>query len=286
MTRKRAIVLGYDGSPSCESALAAAVDVAEGAAATLHIVGAWSPVEREAEVRRSLFDAVTAARERVASVGHVIDGDPTEAISGVVDETEAEIAVVGHRARGRLGRWLFGSVAESLVAWGRVPVLVVPEETVWPPRRFIVGDDGTTSARAAGDLAGRLAGWLGADVRLVAMLPRTDLRGHLDAEQHVVETGRRLRARATEMVGNGNGRRAQIQVHFAEPVEMLGRLAGHGTPACIVVGRRMRRGQVALPDSVSDALLRRPGLCVLVYPPVIRPRAHTERPAETPASVV
>lgn len=51
---------------------------------------------------------------------------PAEGILAAIDETNAELVVVGSHGRGGLTRLLLGSVAEKIVRSSPVPVLVVP----------------------------------------------------------------------------------------------------------------------------------------------------------------
>ena len=55
-------------------------------------------------------------------------GAPGPEIVGVAEEIDANLVVVGHRAQGPLGRWLFGNVGTYLVKHLRCSVLVAQTE--------------------------------------------------------------------------------------------------------------------------------------------------------------
>jgi nucleotide-binding universal stress UspA family protein len=59
---------------------------------------------------------------------HVELGDPANEIVRLACELAATVVVVGTRKRGRLSRWLLGSVSQRVVRAASCPVLVVPEQ--------------------------------------------------------------------------------------------------------------------------------------------------------------
>lgn len=69
---------------------------------------------------------------------------------------------------GPVRRLVVGSVSEGVVHYARCPVLVVRGgEGAWPPRRIVIGDDGSKPSQGVGELAGVIAKILGAEVTLV-----------------------------------------------------------------------------------------------------------------------
>jgi nucleotide-binding universal stress UspA family protein len=269
MADRPVIVLADDGGDASSSARVAAIDLARRAGARLVIVYAVEhPDESGARARRDLHEIMTEGCDGIDARVHISQGDAVDVLLRTIRTHHADLVVTGHHHRGRLGHWLFGSVAEGLVESGRTPVLVVPLESTWPPQQFIVGEDGSDGARAAGDVAAQLALWLGADVRLVEMLAHDSLGEGLLDEERVVAAGRYLRTRALEVAGKTH-RRTRIEVHLAEPVDMLERLASHTRrPSCIAVGRPHRSAGSPLPRGVGDTLLRHGESCLLIHPGV------------------
>jgi len=68
--------------------------------------------------------SVYAPRTELPIVYHVRIGKPVEALNQVAFDVEANLIVVGTRARSRAAKLLLGSVAEALLSEGRFPVLV------------------------------------------------------------------------------------------------------------------------------------------------------------------
>ncbi|MFT4069385.1 universal stress protein [Paraburkholderia sp.] len=150
----RRILVALDGSPSAQRALAEALKLAKLTGATLeacYVVerGKWpaaaSPgfdAEPEpADAKRAAADtALAAAREllREAQVrGDVrtIDAyaESVQAVlTRVADEIDADLIVMGTHGRHGVGRFLVGSVAESLVRSTDKPVLIVRHDSSGP----------------------------------------------------------------------------------------------------------------------------------------------------------
>ena len=267
MTSSSVIVLGDDGGDASATARIAAIDLARRSGATLVLVHAIEhPDESGPRARRELRDLLLDGCSGIDTRLHINHGDAVDMLLAEARRHRAMLIVTGHRHRSRVGRWIFGSVAEGLMESSQVPLLIVPKEADWPPQRFLVGDDGTAAARSAGDFAARLSRMLDAKIRLIEMLPRADLFGDLDAEHHVVEAGRHLRGRALDL-SRVSGRPAGVEVHFAGAVDMLERLAERTTSrTCIVVGRRRRSDAPLSLPHVSDELLRHGVNCLLVHP--------------------
>lgn len=168
--RVAAVVAGLDGSPADDAVTEWAAGEAARTGRPLRLVHAIEPgfqlTPYEAvlgelpslseQMRAVGHDLVAAAAERVATrhpeltLDRVVDWGPPAA--ALVDLSEdAAWLVLGSPARSRLERVLLGSVTRAVVAHARCPVAVVPSgHEVGPPRRIVVGVDGSTgSARAA-----------------------------------------------------------------------------------------------------------------------------------------
>ena len=78
----------------------------------------------EAFCRREFKDNPTFM-DRVASI-EVIDGDPAGEILQKVDETGADMAVMGTHGKGLLAHAFLGSVAEKVLHRIKIPVFIIP----------------------------------------------------------------------------------------------------------------------------------------------------------------
>lgn len=137
------IVVGTDGSPTAEFAVAHAARLAALAGATLHVGMAAPPLPLLASPEMMLAaddwakasnEAVTAALERAAAaaqgvgattVTHALGGDAAEALLSLCEEVDADLLVVGNRSMHGARRFLLGSVANKCAHHADTSVLIV-----------------------------------------------------------------------------------------------------------------------------------------------------------------
>lgn len=136
------VLVGTDFSEHATRAVDRAVDVARRYGASLHLAHVWevpllldgavagseidwiAPVEHAARVQ--LDEAVEALAGCGVAVTSVLRcGAAWDRLVGLVDETGADLVVVGTQGRTGLRRALLGSVAERVVRLSPVPVLTV-----------------------------------------------------------------------------------------------------------------------------------------------------------------
>lgn len=138
----RAIVVGVDGSPCSECAVARAIELAQGLGDVLVIAYAVEPPFRSVgdewreaqsaleEMGRPVVDAaVSRAQEAgVPAEGVLVPRRPTEALLELADQRDARMIVVGTASERPLTGLILGSVPHKLVHRSSVPVLVVPPD--------------------------------------------------------------------------------------------------------------------------------------------------------------
>jgi nucleotide-binding universal stress UspA family protein len=133
------VVVGSDGSPASEAALAFAVEEAVALAAPLVAVHAWQDVAvgeargwllytdsvaKEARTRRENALAPWRAKHPELTIEPVVVRDrAAEAL--VHRSAEAQLVVVGSRGRGALAGLLLGSVGQAVLRHAACPVAVV-----------------------------------------------------------------------------------------------------------------------------------------------------------------
>jgi nucleotide-binding universal stress UspA family protein len=204
------VLLASDGLESSALASRAAVDLAKGGGAGLHVVHVWHTVPSphyDRVIRSGLEDAgrerleaqVRWIEEKGGTVAgaHLREGRAVEAIVEQAQEIGAGLVIAGSRGMGRLGRLVMGSVSTGLAHRSPRPVLIVREgEEAWPPERVLVGYGSFEATERAGLLGTSFGLVLGVGVELVGTVgdANTD-----DAEAGLRYMERVLAARADEI---------------------------------------------------------------------------------------
>lgn len=164
------IVVGVDGSASSGRALQWAMEVGAEQGDPVEAVLAWTwgpptlgsrgtatPVEAavgarqavEAQVAKALVDRPAASDEGLVT-GRAVEGDPPTVLTSL----PARLLVLGQHGQSAVQRRLLGpalgSVASHCLSDATVPVVIVPmQASPGPPRRIVVGVDGSQSSRRA-----------------------------------------------------------------------------------------------------------------------------------------
>ena len=133
------ILLATDLSPASNGATRQAIDLARDLGAQLLVVSviepaaggvAGRPVERM-DQRRGAREAsaqalVVRGREAGVAVSFLVwEGDPGPAIVEAALAESADLVVVGSHGRGRVGRFMLGSVSDHVIRNAVAPVLIV-----------------------------------------------------------------------------------------------------------------------------------------------------------------
>jgi nucleotide-binding universal stress UspA family protein len=185
------ILVPVDGSALAERALPYAIQIARATGGLLTLVRAtWIYPFEFAESRadlppgaervvEELADAAARVRHAGATVEtHVGFGDAPYVIREAARGRGADLIVMSTHGRGGLGRWVYGSVAETVLGTTDVPVLLVPAagEHPWPtdrPLRVLVPLDGSDLAEETLPAVGALASALEAELVLLRAVPPT-----------------------------------------------------------------------------------------------------------------
>jgi nucleotide-binding universal stress UspA family protein len=185
------VLAGFDGTPSGEDALVLAeacarvlgtsLVVATVHAAPAPISSAHVDAEWIADRHHQAEKVLDGARHRLADVQPadyrvVASSSAAHGLHDVAESVGAALIVVGSSSRAAEHRLLAGSTADRLLAGSRVPVAVAPREyrdrDVDVLRRIGVAYVDTPDARAALDLAVRVAARVGGDLALYSVLAK------------------------------------------------------------------------------------------------------------------
>jgi nucleotide-binding universal stress UspA family protein len=288
------ILLATDTSEDAALASRAAVDLCAKTGAELHVAHVWKPLPQQTapgdyweyaypmskEYATAVFEGeIERLRDAGGEVAgtHLREGSPAEQILDLADELGAGLILIGSRGLGSLGQLVLGSVSERIVHHATCPVLVVRGgEGAWPPRRVVIGDDGSEEARSAGELATRIGKLFEGRVILVRAGREPELPPKLPEyeqsmyERLLVDYSRReeaeLEKRADELESLAE-LRPETRLVLEDAVAAIVDAAG-GEPAPLVgVGSRglgvVRR---AMLGSVSTRVLRAVEGSVLIHP--------------------
>lgn len=138
-----AIVVGTDGSPGAEAAIAKVIELTRGSGATVHLVCAYpgqSTLERlgltakteSVDLRGVASDVLARDEHRFTDAGfavekHAREGDPAHVLVDVARENDADLIAVGaHGTTG--GRRMLGGVAGKLSHHAPSSLLIVRQD--------------------------------------------------------------------------------------------------------------------------------------------------------------
>jgi len=139
-------MLATDLGPASAAATEQAIEIAARLGARLLVTSVVGPGLRDGDGSERRIDQLRAGRE--AGVQAVVkdaramgadatflvwEGEPGEAIVSAAEAESVDLIVVGSHGRGRVGRFLVGSVSDFIVRHASCPVLVVRGES--DPRR-------------------------------------------------------------------------------------------------------------------------------------------------------
>jgi len=138
----KSLVVAFDGSPHSFKALEWAADFATQTAASLAVVTVFEPVQHyaldtvvhivhlESTYKTKLEECLKEASDYCLKKGLNVKtelrlGHPADEIIRFSQEEKADLILCGTRALSGLGSLLLGSVAQKLVSYSSLPVLVV-----------------------------------------------------------------------------------------------------------------------------------------------------------------
>ena len=136
---KRRILLATDLSPASAGAASQAIELASALDANLLIVSVIDPAfpgargsvaermdQRRAARELAAQELVVRGRKAGVSVTFLVwEGEPGPAIVEAASAEGADMVVVGSHGRGRVGRFMLGSVSDHVIRNASAPVLIV-----------------------------------------------------------------------------------------------------------------------------------------------------------------
>lgn len=250
------LLVPLDGSVLAETVLPMARLLAArlGAAVTLvHLIEVDAPaavhgerhITSEAEGQSYLAGVAATFPPGVAVETHVHSEAITQVAAQIVEHGRSlgvDLIVMCTHGRGGLRSWLFGSIAQQVIAEGELPVLLVdpagPGASVtYTLRRVLAPEDGNPEHAAGVATAGRLAEVFGAEVHLLMVVPtRTTLAseqaatalllpGVTSALLEMTEQGAWSYLQTQETSLEGRGLAVQAVVRRGDPAPVIAQYA-------------------------------------------------------------
>jgi nucleotide-binding universal stress UspA family protein len=294
----RKLLVPLDGSPEAAVALSLAQPLAEALSANVKLVRIVSPWEpRTAGVLpyaetylNRLGDGLQARNVSVQTALPPLEASPTierdmrrlvaEAILKEARSGDTDLIVMATRGRGGSMRVMFGSVAEHVLAYSPIPVLLLRSDAYTPSqiRRAVVAVDGTPGGSLALGGALGMADALRLELVLVrvvlptavnpyAPMPGTRLRPYVDpawdddalaaSQIYVDRLSRRLAER---------GAGAQGRALVGDVPETIVRVANETAADLIIMSTYALTGPArAALGSAADSVVRSAGRPVLLF---------------------
>lgn len=288
------LLVPLDGSAFGERALPLAMTLARRCGARIVLMRAASassfPGADSTEAQLQALDEARAylvnLKANLSGQGVSLDiaipyGDDAHEILQEIETREADLVVMCTHGRSGLGRWIYGSVGEKVLASSPVPVVLV-RPTGEAPRlegdpgalSILVPLDGSAAAEAALPHARGLAALFGARLlllRVVGPPPVTFAPGEVavtippydepcrKAELYLAVLAQRLAAEGVQV---------ETSVREGWPAETIAYCCGQWRPSLIVMAARTRTGvaRLLLGNVAIEVVQRSPAPVMLVRP--------------------
>jgi len=282
--RYRKILVAFDGSTPARSALSVAAGIARNEQSWVKVVAVVPRYDGDLELigvsniretitgpgKKILEEAKSAAEETgVHILTDLEQGEPYERIVHVAEEERCDLIVMGRRGAQSLERELMGGVTARVIGHTSRDVLVVPRGTEVRWDRILVAADGSSSSRAAVDLAIDLAGEHGSALTAVNVVYTNDefLALAPSLVEDLVEKGRASLEEVKKAAAAKNVV-AEIVVREGEPYRAITTVAAEMPAGLIIMGSEGRRGlRKVLMGSVTERTIGYATCPVLVRHP-------------------
>ncbi len=261
--RPEKAVVGFDGSGRSLMAASWAGLIAQ----EIHVAIAMSesgaqtgPIARSealdwgAGIRATIDNAQPELVDRLAHrrvVQHELEEGPAPAVMETARRVQAEMILVGRKAKGWLDRTALGSVSEALLNEAKQTVLIAGEDPQEAAGPILVGVGPDTGSLLAAAWGAGLAAWLDRDLILA----------HADLEDDLAEAWESQGSRTESLVAEWPARKGILD------------LAGQRSAALIVVGHGPGAGWLG---DTALAVARGAGCGVVVARPWVQPEADPD----------
>jgi nucleotide-binding universal stress UspA family protein len=210
--------------------------------------------------------------------------DVAREIAEVADEQQAELIVMSTHGRSGLGRWVYGSVADSVLRQSTVPVLLVSPHVNSPlPNdrrlRILVPLDGSDLAEEAILTADLLAGTLDTELTLLQVVDLPSYPLHylpLDLDTEIGAARQYLESQVDRL--HAQNKRVTARTTIGTSSWMVAQVAHEIEADIVVMATHGRTGLDRLVlGSVASATLQRAEVPVLLVRPGVMLHSDSQR---------
>lgn len=272
------ILFATDGTSASRDARGAAAHVARSSGAALHVVHVWTPASTiggARDVNHAIASGVVSAEAKLieGTLGcpvtgtHTPYGSRAHGILTTAGAVGAGLIVVGGRKLGIVEELFSYRVSEDVVQRSLRPVLLVRADgDKWPPRRVVVGCDGSQEALRAAALAGWIGGLSDVVLLLVAVVhadaPNPEA-AEREAEGALEVSATRSRALAPRAVVT-----TRVITATDVPKALRDACTSLAGPQLLAIGARGSSTLHRVPEfSVSRSIIHHTQLPLLLVPP-------------------
>lgn len=249
------IVVGYDGSPDADAALAWAARTASITGDEVVALIVVDPMDNPRGVAwpESWWLEIEDRARRVLSDGPAVESRIERHVGGPVAllverSVDASAVVLGSQGHSAVGEIFLGSVSQGVARRAHIPVIVVRQPANPDSRRIVVGVDGSEASTRALEYACARAARTGEKV--VAMHAWFPTRVAYDRFGYVPpltgETAAEAEAALDEIVGKARAEHPEVEIAGAlQAAAASGALVDASSDASLIVVGSRGRGTVA-----------------------------------------
>ena len=303
----KTILVPLDGSALADRAAPFAVTIATRAGWSLLLLRAVNTLSVPTEaaglaMKREAQEALDAVATALAADGlnvttRVVDRQAESAILEATTDEDVSLVVMSTHGRGGLGRFIYGSVADTVLRYAPVPVLTVPPHGLdaWPPDqqiKILVPLDGSASSKAALAPACELADVLGGSLVLASVVTFPTYSMYAEGYTFVepdpndnllIQTRHYLEEIAAEL--RTDARPVEVHARYGTPYFGVMTIARDYGVGLIVMATHGRGGMTrALLGSVATATIRQTGVPIMLVRPDEVEQVPEALPAAAPTS--
>jgi len=281
MSKYQKILVAYDGSPSAQSALSLASQMAREDKSWIKVLAVVPTYQGDLDLigvsnikevlagpgERLLAEArKIAEQEQVHILTNWQQGEPYEQIVQVAEEENCDLIIIGRRSSTDLERDLIGSVTARVIGYTRKDVLVVPKNGKLSWENILLATDGSISCDNALARSLEIAQERGSKLAAVSVVYTNDEFYALahDMMKGLYREADKVLEKVKRWAGD-LGVQAELFVKDGEPYQAIGNLAAERESDLIVIGSHGRKGLTRLlMGSVTERVIGYANCPVLV----------------------